>query len=273
MSAALLAAEGFELPPVQELFEFPPILLRDVELLGIPLAINRTVLLMFLAAAIVCGLMVAAFRNGKVVPGKLQLVMEGVVQFVREQVAVLVIGPEGNRYVPFLTALFLFIFVNNFFEIAPFINFPPTGRMAIPAFLAIVSWTVFVIVGIKEQGAFRYVRNVALPGGVPWYVLPLAIPIELVSTFLVRPVTLAIRLFANMMAGHIILTLMFLAMNAFLFDVHDLSFNLRGLPVGLAALAFGPAIVAFELVVGILQAYIFSILTAVYIAGALHPEH
>lgn len=271
MSLPLAVEEGFHVPSLQELFEYRALI--DFEVLGVPLGINRVVLLMFLAGAIVCVLMVGAFRGAGVVPGRFQTVMESVVQFVRQQIAVQVIGPEGHRYVPFLTAMFLFIFVNNAFEITPFINFPTTGRMAIPAFLAFVSWTLFIMVGVSEQGPLTYLRNVAVPSGVPWYVLPLVIPIEIVSTFVVRPLTLAIRLFANMMAGHIILALVFIAMNAFLFDVNSLTFNLRGSPVGLAALAFGPALVAFELAVSALQAYIFTILTAVYIGGALHPEH
>jgi F-type H+-transporting ATPase subunit a len=262
----------FHVPSLEELFEFPPIFGEGL------FAFNRVSLLYVLAAAIVIGLFVAAFKDAEVVPGKLQSVMESIVEFVREQIVIEVIGPAGLKFVPFLTALFGFIFINNFFEIMPLVQMPSTGRMAVPAFLALTVWTLFILVGIKSQG-LAYFKNVAIPGGVPAFVLPLVIPIEIVSTFIVRPLTLAVRLFANMMAGHILLAIIFIAANAFLLDVHgginpaEWNFNLRGAPIGLVALAFGPAMVAFELMVGALQAYIFTILAAVYIGGSLHPEH
>jgi F-type H+-transporting ATPase subunit a len=109
-------------------------------------------------------------------------------------------------------------------------------------------------------------------------VLPLVVPIELAQILIIRPLTHAVRLFANIMAGHILLAIIFIAANAFLLDVHtgsfgDWTFNLKGSPIGLIALAFGPAMVGFEIMVGALQAYIFTILTAVYIGDSMHPAH
>lgn len=272
----LLAAEGGDFPdpfPVQELFEFAPIFGEE----GSLFAFNRVSLLYLLAAAIVCALMIAAFRQPRLVPGKLQNVMESLVQFVREQIALEVIGPEGLRFVPLLTSIFLFVWVNNFFEVTPFVQFPSTGRMAVPAMLAFVVWTVYLLVGMKIQGPLGFWKNAAFPSGLPAFVLPLYVPVEIAQLLVIRPLTLAVRLFANMMAGHILLAVLFIAANAFLIDVTggitDLEFNLRGSPIGLVALAFGPAMVAFEIMVGALQAYIFTILTAVYIGGSLHPEH
>ncbi len=270
---SLLATEGggFHVPPLEELFEFPAFLFKD----STWFALNRTGLLYLIAAAVVIGLMLAAFRNPKVVPGKLQGAMEAVVDFIREGIILEVMGPGGLRYLPLLTSIFLFVFINNFYEITPFVQFPATGRMAVPAFLALTVWTIFILVGVKVQGV-KYFKNVAIPGGVPAFVLPLVIPIEIVSTFIVRPLTLAVRLFANMMAGHILLAIIFIAANAFLLDVHsfpDVSFNLKGSPIGIVALAFGPAMVAFELMVGALQAYIFTILTAVYISSSMSADH
>jgi F-type H+-transporting ATPase subunit a len=265
----MLAAEGGGFPtpfPVRELFEFGPLFGEGL------FAFNRVSLLYLLSAVIITVLVVRAFGSAQVVPGKLQNIMESLVQFVREQIALEVIGPDGLKFVPFLTSIFLFVWVNNFYEVMPFVQFPSTGRMAVPAFLALTVWAVFVFVGIKSQG-IAYFKNVAIPGGVPGFVLPLVIPIEIVSTFIVRPLTLAVRLFANMMAGHILLAIIFLAANAFLLDVTSWSFNLKASPIGLVALAAGPAMVAFEIMVGALQAYIFTILTAVYIGGSLHPEH
>ena len=115
---------------------------------------------------------------------------------------------------------------------------------------------------------------------MPAFVLPLVIPIELAQILIIRPLTLAVRLFANMMAGHILLSIIFITANAFFLDVHglysgfqDIAINWKGLPIGIVALAAGPAMVGFELMVGALQAYIFTILAAVYIGGSLHPQH
>ena len=273
----LLAAEGacppenpgcFHVPPLEDLFVYDAMFGE-----GSIFAFNKTAFLYVLAAVVVIGLFVAAFKAPKIVPGKLQSIVESIVEFVRDQIVIEVIGPDGLKFVPFLTALFMFVFVNNFYEIMPFVQFPSTGRMAVPAFLALTVWTLFIVVGVKSQG-LKYFKNVAIPGGVPAFVLPLVIPIEIVSTFIVRPLTLAVRLFANMMAGHILLAIIFIAANAFLLNVHGgISFNLKGSPIGIVALAFGPAMVAFELMVGALQAYIFTILAAVYIGGSLHPDH
>jgi F-type H+-transporting ATPase subunit a len=272
----LLAAEGGDFPdpfPVSELFEFAPIFGEE----GALFAFNRVSLLYLVAAAVVCGLMIAAFRQPKLVPTKLQNIMESLVQFIREQIALEVMGPDGLRFVPLLTSIFLFVWVNNFFEVTPFVQFPPTGRMAVPAMLAFLVWALYLLVGMKVQGPLGFWKNAALPSGLPAFVLPLYVPVEIAQLLIIRPLTLAVRLFANMMAGHILLAVLFIAANAFLIDVSggitELSFNLKGSPIGLVALAFGPAMVAFEIMVGVLQAYIFTILTAVYISGSLHPEH
>ncbi|WP_052666216.1 F0F1 ATP synthase subunit A [Nitriliruptor alkaliphilus] len=272
----LLAAENgaFHVPTLEELFEFPAFLFED----SAYFAFNRTAMLYLLAAAIVSGLMLKAFRNPSIVPGRFQTAMEAVVELVRNNIVVEVMGPKGLRYVPLLTSFFLFIFVNNFFEIAPFINFPPTGRMAMPAFLAFVVWTTFILVGIKHQGLAYFKNAVVLPG-VPFLLHFLLVPIEFISTFIVRPLTHAVRLFANMMAGHILLAVAFLATNAFLIDFHTIT-SPQFLPSGWTGLLFGPltlagsvALVLFELLVALLQAYIFTILAAVYIASSMEADH
>lgn len=264
MSTLILASEAglndpFVVPPVHELFEFPAFLFE-----GTPFAFNRTVLIMLIAVALAALVMLIAFP-GKIVPGKFQAAAEGIVDFVKDQIALQVIGPDGVKYVPLLLTIFLFVWFNNLFEIIPFVNFPPTSRMAFPAMLAILVWFVFVVLGFIKQGP-RYLLNVAFPPGVPKPIYILITPIEIVSTFIVRPLTLAVRLFANMLAGHIILTIVFLAIHAFLFSG-------LGTPIGLVALVGAPLLIGFELMVGALQAYIFTILTAVYIGGSIHPEH
>jgi F-type H+-transporting ATPase subunit a len=275
----VLAAEGpgeWHIPSLSELFEYPPYWFSEGwTFFGLfSIEFNRVAMLTMLSTVVVAAIMVGAFRNPQVVPGKFQTIGEGIVGFVRDFIVLEVIGPKGLRFVPFLTTLFVFIWVNNFFKVTPGIIFPTTGRMGLPAFLAFVSWTVFIVIGMKEQGPWHYIKGVAVPPGVPAPVLIVLAPIEIVSTFIVRPLTLSIRLFANMMAGHIIIALSTIAANAFLFNFYDLSFNLDWtLPIGLAMLFAAPLAFAFEAGVSTIQAYIFTILTAVYIAGAIEPEH
>jgi F-type H+-transporting ATPase subunit a len=263
---ATLQQEEFHVPTVEELFEWPPLI--ELELFGIDVSINRVVVLLFVATIIVAALMFMAFGRPKLVPRGLQNFMEVIHDFVRNNIALEVIGREGLPWVPFLMTMFLFIFVNNIFEVIPGIHFPVTSRMAIPAFLAVLVWITFNVVGIKRQGFFTYFKNILAPPGVPklLIIIPLVPVIEFVSTILVRPLTLSVRLFANMMAGHIILAIFFIATAFFVA-------NPLTIPVAIPTLALAVFLVAFEVLVSVLQAYIFTILTAVYIAGAIHPEH
>ncbi len=261
MLAAVEYGGPWELPPVNELFEFEPFLFQNTIL-----AFNRVALLTLVASAIAAALFLVAFRKPAVVPGKLQSACEAIVEFIREQIAIQVMGSDGNRWVPLLTTIFMFVWINNLFEVVPFINFPPTSRMALPAFLAVGVWLLFIVVGIKAQGPVGYFKNTLFPPGAPKFLYVLLTPIEFISTFIARPLTLAVRLFANLLAGHIILTIIFITCHAFL----ELG---RGLPIGVVGLAAAPLLIGFELVVGLLQAYIFTILTAVYIGSSLHPEH
>jgi F-type H+-transporting ATPase subunit a len=254
--------EPFDTPPVGELFNFPPL----VELAGGLLDINRVVLIIWTATLAVMLLFWLAFGNARIVPNRLQAGAEAIVSFVRDSVAIDIMGPEGRRYVPLLTTFFMFIWFNNLFGVIPFVNFPSTSRIAIPLFMAIITWITFLVIGIVRQGPIGYFKDVLFPPGVPLAMKPLIALIEFVSNILVRPVTLTVRLFANMVAGHILLTIVFLAIHAFLY------FG-RGLPIGLLVLAVSPLAVAFELFIEFLQAYIFIILTSVYISGALHPAH
>ncbi|MGZ4114114.1 MAG: F0F1 ATP synthase subunit A [Actinomycetota bacterium] len=230
-----------------------------------PNCFNRASGLMVLAAIIVVALFLIAFSSPKLVPTGLQNAMEAVVEFIRNGIVMEVMGPEGLPWVPFLTSMFMFIFVCNVFEILPFINFPATSRIAIPLVLAVVVWFCFNIVGFKEQG-LGYLRSTLFPPGVPIALYILVTPIEFVSTFLVRPFSLSVRLLGNMFAGHLILTI---------FALGTVYLMLKPATIAFAPFAFALAVflTGFELLVAVLQAYIFTILTAVYIGGAMHAEH
>jgi F-type H+-transporting ATPase subunit a len=167
----------------------------------------------------------------------------------------------------------MFILVGNLFEITPLINFPITSRMAIPGFLALVTWFIFVAAGIRKQG-IAYFTHLLWPPGVPTALKPLLGVIELVSTLLVRPFSLAVRLFANLVAGHTMLSLLLVTGWVFTSNLF-VNFGEIGWK-GVAGFAwFGMAlgIWVFELMVSFLQAYIFTLLSAVYIESSLHPEH
>jgi F-type H+-transporting ATPase subunit a len=230
---------------------------------------TRTVFLIFLAALIVIALLYFGLRRRPLVPSKFELMMESAVAFVRDGIGRDVIGPEGSRYVPYLLALFLFILVGNLFEITPLINFPITSRMALPAFLALLTYVIFVLVGFAQNG-FRFLLDTAWPKHVPIGLRWLVGVIELFSVFILRPLTLAVRLFANMLAGHLMLTLLLGSGVIFFAALPEI--GPRAL-VGLPWFALGIGIFVFELVVAVLQAYIFTLLSAVYIQQSIHFEH
>jgi F-type H+-transporting ATPase subunit a len=175
-------------------------------------------------------------------------------------------GTDGLRYLPYLTALFFFIFFSNITEILPFVQFPANARFGIPLTLALLTWVIFNVVGVAKQGPLHYLRNSLIPPGVPKAILPLVMIIELVSTFLVRPFSLMVRLFANMLAGHLILVT-FGALCAALFAA---KITVVILPFSFLLLV---AMTGFEILVSFLQAFIFTILTAVYIDASMHSSH
>ena len=251
---------------VNELFEFTEPLFS----IG-AFDFTRTVFLIFAAMLIVLGVLFFGLRRQRLVPTKFEVVIESLVGFVRDDVAKGVIGVEhGTKYLPYLLSLFFFILVGNLFEITPFVNFPITSRMALPAFLAIVTWLVFVIVGFAKNGFKHYFIDTIWPKSVPIALRWLVGMIDLVSVFVLRPITLAVRLFANMVAGHLMLTLLLVSGVIFVANIGDIGAKAG---IGLVWFVFGLAIFVFEVVVAVLQAYIFTLLSAVYIQTSLEPAH
>lgn len=252
---------------VTDLFEFrTPIF----EILGFP--ITRTVFLIFLAGLFAVLLLWFGLRKGATQPGKFQLSIESLMTYVRDEIAIGIIGPLGIKYFPYLMALFIFILIGNAFEVTPFINFPITSRMAIPLFLSLLTWVIFVFAGFKRNG-ISYLTGIIWPPGVPVALKPLVGLIEFVSVFLVRPFSLAVRLFANLVAGHVMLSL--LLVTAFVSVVGLFTGEIpviKGL-FGFAWWALALAIFCFEIIVILLQAYIFTLLSAVYIDTSINVEH
>jgi F-type H+-transporting ATPase subunit a len=249
---------GLEFPPISHLVEWPTLFGGDV------FGVNKVVLLMWLSVAIVFALFYAGTRQPKLVPTGVQNVAESTVEFVDEQIVLQTTGPDGRGYMPFLLTLFTFIFVCNIWELIPLVQMPVTARMALPMFMAIVVWFVYIITGIRHQGFFGYFKNAAIPPGVPKLILPLVAFIELLGILITRPFALAVRLFANLLAGHLLLVT-FAVITQALFTT-----TIIGAALPLALLIF---LMGFELLVAFLQAYIFTILAAVYIDSSMHPEH
>ena len=247
-------------PTITELFDFQPF--QDN-----PLGISWTVLSMFIAFSLATLFMLTAFRQQAVVPGKLQLMGEGIVGFVRKNIADEVIGHDGVRYMPYLVTMFVLILFFNMMEVIPGIAFPATSKIAVPAFFAGVSYIVFNFEGLRANGPLKYFGGILFPPGVPKLAYILLTPIEFLSILVIRPVTLTLRLTFNMLAGHLILSL--LAVLAATVS-SPLGPKVLALPL---VIAMGAVLTAFELFVGFLQAFIFTVLTALYIGGAIHPEH
>lgn len=237
--------------------------------------INKPMLIIIIGTLVVAGFFYAAARaaqtsNGvRLVPTKMQFAGESLYGFVRNSIALDAIGARGLAFVPYLATLFFFIAINNIAGIVPILQFPATARIAVPLFLAVISCIVFNYQGIRRAGFGGYFRDMMFPAGIPWPVYILLAPIEFVSTVIIRPLTLTLRLTFNMFAGHLVLLL-------FVTGGEYLIVNYGG-PVGLASgtvsIIGSIVLTFFEGFVQLLQAYVFTLLSALYIGGALVDEH
>lgn len=254
------------MPPSINEFFYDPLFFSGI------FAVNRLVLMMLLMTGVLCLVFGLGFRRAQVVPRGLQNVLETGTDFVRTQIGDEILGKEASRrFAPYLTALFFFIFAMNITAVIPGLNLPVNGVAALPLVLAVITWVIYNYQGAKTQGVGPYIKGSLFPPGIPKPIYILVTPIELVSTFILRPVTLFIRLLANMIAGHLILGLFFSASTYLFLGYQDGRWWTAFF--GLGAFAGAVAFTFFEVLVSVLQAYIFTLLTAVYLAGSLEPEH
>ena len=253
---------GIHAPSTEEFFP------GGLLFVGTPYEMSRINLIMILMTFVIVFFFVSAFARTRFVPTKLQNIGEIALDFVRLNIAEEVMGHEGRKYTPYLATLFFMLLGFNITGIIPPLQIAATSVIAVPLILAVVSWIVFNVQGIRHHGLGHYLTMNLFPPGVPKPIYLLVTPIEAVSTFILRPMTLTIRLLANMMAGHLLLVLFFSATSALLIDGQGF------LKIfGLASYAMGFAFTLFEVLVAFLQAYIFTLLTAVYISGAVADEH
>ena len=262
---AAILAEDFH-PPATQDFVFDCYF--SVDLFGIEFCFNFIIALVVASVLVYILLFFFAFRKPRTVPGKLQSMMELGLEFVREQIALPMLGPAADRFLPLLVTFFFFIFFMNMFEVVPWVNFSASSRVAFPLVLALIAWVTYNAVGIAKHGFFGYLKFTCIIPSAPAILrYTLLLVIEFVSNIIIRPITLTIRLAANFVAGHFLLALAFLG-TEFFFLNGGLSY------LGLAVtLPISVALVAFEVFVAVLQAFIFAILTASYIGGVLAEEH
>ncbi len=262
------------LPAVLATFEKPttkdfvwPCWGPSLRIFGFSACYNFVFFLVTLAVVSTIGFLFLAFRKPKVVPGKLQLIGEMGFEFVRENIVMQMIGHEGLVFFAFLSSLFFYILFGNLWEVMPGVNATMNARIAFPLVLAVISWVIYNTVGIRTHGFLGYLKKVMFPPGVPLLLVPLIAVINFVSEIIFRPITLTVRLFANMVAGHFLLTVFFLGSIALFSSANFLI--IFGVISGAMALVF----VAFEIFVATLQAFIFAVLSASYISEAMETAH
>jgi len=254
------SAQGPFVPPGVKDFIFPGIF-------GESILTSKPVVLVFLSVILISAFFIASTRKAAMIPSRLQFAGEGIYEFVRNGIGRDVIGSEFMRFVPFLFTLFVFILTNNIYGIIPLIQFPTMSHIGFPIAIALYTFVVYHWVAIKKHGLGKYLKAIAFMPGIPKPIYLILTPVELMTYFITRPLTLSLRLFANMFAGHLLLLVFtfggeYLLESALLLKfVGIISF---GVVIGLSFFEFG---------IQCLQAYIFTLLTALYIAGALSDEH
>ena len=258
---SVLAAD-VPFPPTVEDF-FPPSI---VPWGGDSVWFTKITLLLWLTVAVLILFFLITYRKPKLVPTKKQWLAESIYGFVRNNISVDLLGAkDGPRFAPYLATVFCFILTLNLWGIIPVAQISPNSHIAFPIVLAICSYVLFIYQGFKRHGASYIKHALILPA--PWFIQPILIPIEIFSTFIVRPFSLAVRLFANMFAGHMLLLVFTLGGFAMI------NANALLAPVSVLSWLMTIALTFLDFAVIVLQAYVFTVLTASYIQGSLAEGH
>jgi F-type H+-transporting ATPase subunit a len=260
VTTTVLAAEEFQPPSAPDFWQ--PLVGDGA------FAITRPMVVMVLSVIVLALVMMAVTRRLAVVPGKGQFRLEGVYGLVRNSIGRDIIGQEHFRpYVPLLFTLFTLILLNNLAGIIPLIQYPTMSRIGFPLALALGVYFVYLVAGVRRRGATGFVKSL-VPPGLPWWVVPVVFVLEAITFLITRPVTLTLRLFGNMFAGHILL-LLFALGGEFLLLHGDGFIKLVSIPAFLMFFLF----TAFEILIAFLQAYVFILLASVYIAEVYADAH
>lgn len=215
-----------------------------------------------IAVIVLCTILVIYSKRARLIPGRLQGSVELLLDFSRKQIGEELLGAKAGPFQPLLATIFLGILFMNITGTIPGLQVAGTSIVGMPIIYAVVAYVAFIYAGIKAQGVGHFFKDQLFPPGVPKPIYILMTPIELLSTFVIRPVTLALRLLANMVSGHLVLVLCFVGANSLFFAMGGVS----GIALGSLTLLGGIAFTFFELFVACLQAYIFALLTAAYIS-------
>jgi F-type H+-transporting ATPase subunit a len=226
---------------------------------------TKPMLLAIVSAVVVMAFFWAAFRKPKLVPRGVQNLGEVAILAVRDQILRPSLGRKGDSYLPFLVSLFFFIYIMNVMELIPVLQFPVPSRIGFVWPLVFTVYFIYLYLGFRHQGIWGYFKTM-IPPGVPAPIYVILVPVELLRFFVFQPFTLGVRLFGNMFAGHLLLTIFTLA-TWYMLDL--------GIGFVFAVGSFALAIFVFvlEMLVTLLQAFIFTTLTATYIASSVEPAH
>jgi len=266
LQVGIAAAEGdggFEAPGTEDFYW--PVIGGDSSW-----AITRPMLVMTISVALLAWFFVTVAGKLTIVPSKRQWMAEQAYGFVRNSIARDVIGAKDfKQFVPLLFTLFTLILFNNVMGVMPFVQFPTFSRIAFPIVLTLVVYVVYHTVAIRRKhGVIGYLKSL-VPPGLPLWLRPIMFFLEVLTYFIIRPLTLALRLFGNMLAGHLMLLVFILGGEYLLLHGSSIFIQLSGI----LGLAFGVVMTFFELLVQFLQAFIFTLLTALYISDAVSEQH
>ena len=228
----------------------------EIKIAGVDLSFTNASLFMLLSALAICGVLFLGTREKKLIPDKLQLISEMIYNFIAKMISDTA-GTKAKPYFPFIFSLFMFVLFCNMLGMLPY-SFTVTSHIIVTLIMAIFIFIAVTVIGFLKHG-FGYLR-LFVPSGVPMVLLPLITVIEIIS-YLSRPVSLSVRLFANMMAGHTMLKV---------FGGFVISLGMLG---GWLPLGFSVALTGLEILVAFLQAYVFAILTCIYLNDALNLHH
>lgn len=230
---------------------------------------TRPMVLFLIVGVVVCTYLVMTTRKAAIVPSKGQWLTEQIYAPIRNGIAQDIIGTkEFLKYVPLLFALFCTLLLSNLMSVIPFFQFPPTGRVAFPIALTLFVYVTYQVIAFKRKGVVGYLKSL-VPAGLPGPIKPVILFLEIITYFITRPVTLALRLFGNMFAGHMLL-LLFVTGGEFMI-VHQSGFQYKIFGAGSFVLA--AVMTVFEILIEFLQAYIFTLLAATYISDSIATEH
>jgi F-type H+-transporting ATPase subunit a len=240
---------------------------------GTPFALNRIELIRILVLVLLLVFLLVGTRRLKLVPGRRQVVTEFILGFPRNSIIIDTLGEkDGRRFMPILMTVFFVTIGMNLTGIVPGLQIAGTSIIGIPLIEAVILYVVFIYAGIKKHGGGAFLKASLFPPGVPWPLYILLTPVEFVSTFVVRPISLTLRLLMNLVAGHMLLALCWAATQFFLVTLLFTQGQPLGL-LGLGTFAFGVVFFGLELFVALLQAYVITILGAIYIQLSLADEH